>query len=282
MDRSNVAALEVLARSLALAGETEAARSIATRAITLSPAAPQDGYTALALAAFADGDMAAAADAVEAAFDVARDHPLQLLALRAAILGLGPDDTVARAAFADLVAAVESRPFGAWRIGDVPFTNPRATTWLRPSGAEASSLIRYADGTTDARLQEGLVRASGQTRLETAPRSAPLSGAEIEELLFNQRLRGQQTWLVQRDWSQTRTADGALFQEGAFGPLPGSREGRSEVIGGRLCDRWMWEATELENCHLVVRTSTEEAYAFIGETGRFPFVIANSTSIIDE
>jgi TolB-like protein len=273
-DAAHVAALEVLARSLALTGETAAARRQAIRAITLSPAAPEAGYTALALAAFADGDMDAAADAVDAAFDAAREGPLQLLALRAAIFGLGQDATAARDAFGDLVAAVESRPFGAWRIGDVTFTNPRAATWRRPSAAEAAGLIRFDGAAANARLLDGLLAASGEAGAAAAVSSVPLGPARIEDLLFNRQILGRRTWLVQHEWSQTRTETGTLFQGGAFGPLPGARQGRSDVIDGRLCDRWTWDETEIENCQVVVRDGPDGNYALIGETGRFPFVLA--------
>lgn len=277
IDDTHVGALAVLARSLALSGETTAARRLAGRAATLSPAAPDDGYLALALAAFAEDDMSAAREAVETAVQVARDRPLQLLAVRAAVLGLEGDDARARAAFGDLVDALESRPFGAWRMGDVAFTNPRAATWRRPSAEDASSLIRFVDGAVNARFRAGLIMASGREPPDAGGQpSVRLSGDEIEDRLFNRRIVGHRTWLVLGDWSQVRTQDGTLFQEGAFGPLPRARGGHSRIIDGRLCDRWTWDGTEIENCQLVLSTADGHRHVLVGETGRFPFETAET------
>ncbi|MHA3977061.1 BTAD domain-containing putative transcriptional regulator [Halovulum sp. GXIMD14794] len=282
LDGSNVVALEVLAQSHALSGDTEAAREFGTRAILLSPATPENGYLALATAAFVDGDMAAASDAVGIAFEGTTDHSLGLLALRAAIFGNNVDKARAEAAFDDLLNAVRSRPFGAWRMGTVAFTNPRAATWRRPTGAEASSLISFAVESANARFRGGLINASGQSYPDEAVRSFdPLSGQEIEELLFNRRISGQQTWQVLEDWTQIRTADGTIYQDGAFGPLAGAQEGHSYVIDGRLCDQWIWDKVEIENCHLVLRTGEGETYAFVGETGWFPFVAEGPESSPD-
>ena len=37
---------------------------------------------------------------------------------------------------------------------------------------------------------------------------------------------------VQHDWSQTRTTDGALVQDSAFGPLRGALESHPETVSG--------------------------------------------------
>lgn len=271
-DASHVAALEILARTLAVTGATKAAEAAAVRAITLSPADPGDGYTALALAAFADGDMNAATEAAGTALEVARGPPLLLRVLTAAIRGLGPDAGVAHVAFADFVAAVESRPYGAGQLGEVVYVNPRAATWRRPSGAEAATFISFTDPAANARLRDGLVRADpSAAEVMPAEPAAPLSGEAIEDLLLDRRIEGWQTWLVQEDWSQLRTADGTVRQRGVFGPLPAARSGQSRIIDGRLCDQWVWQGTTIENCQLVVPTSEAGGYALIGETGRFPF-----------
>ncbi|MDF0599123.1 BTAD domain-containing putative transcriptional regulator [Psychromarinibacter sp. C21-152] len=276
LDSAHVGALAVLSRSLALTGETDAARRLATRAIVLSPAAPEDGYLSLGLAAFADDEMDRAREAVETAFLTARGRPLQLLALRSAILA-GADEAASRAAFRELVAALESRPFGAWRMGDVTYENPRAATWRRPTAAEAATLIRFADAAVDARFRNRLFEASGEAEdAQNMARAVPLSGAEIEERLFDRRIAGRRTWLVLQDWTQVRTADGVLFQDGAFGPLPRAREGRSRVVDARLCDRWVWEETEIENCQLVMRDGAGTPSVLVGETGWFPFVTAET------
>ncbi|EAR51276.1 probable transcriptional regulator [Oceanicola granulosus HTCC2516] len=271
-ESAHVAALEVLAESLALTGDTGEARRLATRAVLLSPSAPAGGYTAIALATFAEGDLAAAADAVAMALDGTASPSPRLLALAAAIRGLGPDAPRARAAFADLVAASESRPFGAWRLGDITYTNPRAATWSRPTGTDAAQLIRFADPAVDALLRSGLARAAGEAASTAPARSTPLEGGEIEELLMNARIVGRPSWLARQSWSQIRTASGHLEQRGPLGPLPAAREGRSRIVDSRLCDRWTWRDSDLESCQLVVRTGLPGTLAMIGEIGVFPFV----------
>jgi TolB-like protein len=276
-DSGHVGALAVLSRSLALTGETDAARRIATGAVALSPASPQDGYLSLALAAFAEDDLAAAREAVETAIRTARGRPMQLLALRAAILGLEGDAITAHAAFQDLVEALESRPFGAWRIGDVAFSNPRASTWRRPTAAEVATLVRYADARVDNRFRDGIMEASGELHgSDHIARATTLADQEIEDRLFNRRIVGERSWISAGDWSQVRTTDGTLHQDGAFGPLPRAREGTSFVIDGRLCDRWNWRETEIENCQLVMMDGYSENYILVGETGWFPFAITGT------
>jgi TolB-like protein len=274
-ETGNITALEVLAQSLALNGDTENARRVATRVVTLSPAAPEGGYLALAMAAFADGDLAAARDAVDAAFETTRTAPLELLILRAAILGMESDPETARAAFDRLAEAAEDRPFGAWRTGDVTFSNPRALTWRRPSADEAARLIRFADEAVNARLREGLQDAAGQgDRLNRHGERRHLTDGEIETLLFNARIEGRETWLVQQAWVQTRTVDGDLFQDGSFGPLPRAREARSRIVDGRLCDSWFWDGVEIENCQLVLEGGADGLFFLAGETGEFPFRVS--------
>ncbi|MBF9031248.1 hypothetical protein HKCCE3408_12670 [Rhodobacterales bacterium HKCCE3408] len=276
-DPGHVPALEILARSLALSGDTDAARSTAIRAIALAPAEPGDGYAAIATAELADGNLDAAAEAVDAAFATGREPALRLLVLRAGILGLQGDASGAQTAFGDFVTAVQSRPYAAWRVGEVAYSNPRAATWRRPTAGEAADLIRFAGPAANARLAEGLAAASGQSvGASDPPGDAELSGAEIGALLFNRRIEGRQTWLVQQEWSQTRTEEGALFQDGSFGPLPRAVEGRSDVVHGRLCDRWTWQDAEIENCQLVVRNGGESGFVLVGETGRFPFRLADA------
>lgn len=275
IDGGHVAALAVLSRSLALTGVSDTARHLATRTVELSPAAPQDGYLSLALAAFAEEDLPGASEAIETAMQTTRALPVQLLALRAAVQGTRGDTIAMKAAHRDLVQALESRPFGAWRIGEVAFSNPRAATWRRPTATEAASLVRFEDPEINARVQQGMVAAFGASgALADAQRPVPLTGAQIEADLFNRRIDGQRTWIALEGWSQVRTPDGALFQEGAFGPLPQARTGQSIVIADRLCDRWTWRGTEIENCQLVMRLGRSGAHLLVGETGWFPFVIA--------
>jgi hypothetical protein len=274
IEASHVPALEVLAKSLALRGETGAAREAAIRAVTLSPAAPSQGQTALSLAAFAEGDLDAAAAAAALAVETAGNPPLELLVLRAALAGLGAAPAAAQDAFADLVGAVESRPYGAWRVGDIAYTNPRAATWRRPSAADAAALVGFAAPAAQVRLARGLARAAGEGPPSPPVAPAVLDASEIARLVMGRRITGPRGWLADQGWSQTRDAEGRLAQEGAFGPLPAAQSGRSRVENGRLCDRWVWHGQELEACHLVMRTGAMDSYAMVGETGTHPFAAA--------
>jgi DNA-binding SARP family transcriptional activator/TolB-like protein len=278
-ETGNVTALEVLALGLALSGDTEAARNVAARVIALSPAAPQSGYTALAMAAFADGDHAAAREMVEAALETPQAASLHLLVLRAALLGVDADRDAARDAFDAIAEAVEDRPFGAWRVGDLAFSNPRAATWRRPSAAEAAHLIPFSEEAANRRLREGLRAAAAQgVGRRDGGMHRELGDDEIEALVFNARIDGHETWLVQEAWVQTRSSEGDLFQDGPFGPLPQADRGRSRVLDGRLCDSWIWDGAEMENCQRVMEGDAENLFFLAGETGVFPFRLSVATS----
>lgn len=272
LDAAHAAAHALLAETLARTGRTGEARPLAERAIALSPAAPEDGYRALALAYFADGDLAAAREALRAALDVVRDPSLGVRVLAAAVAGAAGDRAAAVSAHDDLIAAVESRPYGAGRLGNLSFDNPRAATWRRPQGGEAAALIHFADTETQARLRAGLAQADPAGADHLGPDGPSLSAAAIDDLLFGHEIAGPRSWLVLEPWEQVRTGDGTLLQTGAFGPLPAAREGRSRIFEDRLCDSWVWQGTRLESCQLVV-PSAQSDHALIGETGRFGFEV---------
>lgn len=272
LEPAHVDSLAVLAETQALTGATAEAVATAERVIALAPATPAGGYTALALARFAEGDLAAAEAAAVTALEYARTPSLRLRALVAAITGLRAPGQKAHAAFAELVAAADSRPFAAWRVGDLTYDNPRAATWRRPTGSDAAALITFAVPDLEARFRTGLLAADPQSKPDpTAPAERPMTGAAIRQTLFGQEILGMSSWLVQQGWRQVRTERGALFQVGAFGPLAGAQEGTSHVVGDRLCDRWEWRGTPLESCQRLVFSGAAGRYALIGETGRFDF-----------
>lgn len=272
-ESGHVEALEVLARTLALTGATEEAIGTANRAIALAPAAPVEGYKAMALAHFHAGDVAAARAAANTGIDLSRVTSLELLVLAAASAALEGDLPQAEAAFNTLVSSVQSRPFRAWRLGDVTYENPRAATWRRPRGGEAALLIGFADPQVQSRLYRGLELADPSISSPgTAPAWHRLSDGEIERAMFGRKINGAASWLVQQGWSQVRTETGQLFQSGAFGPIPGAQEGASRVFDDHLCDRWLWQGEELESCQLVLHAE-DFGYALHGETGVFPFIM---------
>ena len=265
-------ALEVLAGTLALTGATKEAVGMANRAIALAPATPGEGYKAMALAHFYAGDVAAARAAANTGIDLSRVTSLELLVLAAASAALAGDLPEAEAAFIALVSSVQSRPFRAWRLGDVVYENPRAATWRRPRGGEAALLISFRDPEVQSRLHRGLELADPSVSSPgTAPAWRRLSGSEIEETMFGRRITGAASWLVQQGWSQVRTDTGQLFQTGAFGPLTGAQEGASRVFQDSVCDRWLWHSEDLESCQLVLRAD-DFGYALHSETGVFPFI----------
>ncbi|WP_422071632.1 BTAD domain-containing putative transcriptional regulator [Tranquillimonas rosea] len=273
IEGAHVAALETLARTQALRGDTGAAVATALRAIGLAPGASARGYEALALARFAEGDLRAARAATVSALDLARGPSLDMLTLAAAIEGHDEDRGRGQTAFSALASAVESLPFAAWRVGRVAYDNPRAATWRRPTPAEAAATLGFADPKARASLLAGLVRAGGGAG---APLSLPqpLSAEALRALLFGQEVVGETSWTVQQPWSQLRTKDGALVQTGAFGPLPAGGDGTSLVLDGRLCDSWVWSGAELETCQLVFPGAGAGRYVIRGEIGLFPFTVA--------
>lgn len=269
----HVAALEVLGRTLALTGATEEAVSTARRAIALAPATPGDGYEAMALAHFYSGDVGATRTAATTGIDLSRVPSLKLLVVAAASAALEGDLPEAEVAFSALVSSVQNRPFGAWRLGDVAYENPRAATWRRPRGGEAALLIGFSDPEVQSRLYRGLELADPSI---SSPRTAPvwrrLSGGEIEETMFGRKIIGATSWLVQENWIQVRTDTGQLFQTGAFGPIPGAQDAASRVFQDSLCDQWLWQGEEIEACQWVLR-ATDFGHALHGETGVFPFML---------
>ncbi|MSU90302.1 hypothetical protein GE300_11835 [Rhodobacteraceae bacterium 2CG4] len=277
LEPAHVATLEVLAETYALTGRLEPAEQLAARAIALSPGAPQDGYTVLALARLARGDIGGARTAAASAREFARPPPVRLLALIAALESLAGNPDAAARAHADFVAAVESRPYAAWKIGTVTYANPRAATWRRPDPAETLDLFGFADAAVRDRLLAGLTGADPAARGHAPPIRplAPLAGDDIRRTLFGHKIAGASSWLVQQPWRQVRTDSGALFQSGPFGPLPAAEEGTSGISGDRLCDRWIWQEVTLEACQLVFRSGDDGNFALVGELGRFAFRLAD-------
>ncbi len=275
-------AAETYAEVLIYNGNYDTGETHARRALALNPATPSRPIFLLALAAYGRGDIGNAIEHGKNAVDRApHPHTEALGLLGAAFANDGRLETARR--YLDAYANAHSdRPRHVWKIVNAEFTNPRETTWQRPTLASTVYSYPFADSVVLKRLAQGLSEAgiAGRTLgYLPASQNARLDGRQIAVLFFDATVRGRNINPgSSEEWMQFRSADGALVQIGDFGPLPLGRRGRSSTRDDQLCDQWDHEGQQVETCASVfkifegVGNSVAGTHFIAGEVG--PFLIS--------
>ncbi|WP_220229161.1 BTAD domain-containing putative transcriptional regulator [Flavimaribacter sediminis] len=278
LEPSNAQAVEMLAEALIYAGETAEGRVYAQRALQLNPARPARATFLLGLADFADGRIAQAIDLVGEARASAAHPDAYYDGLLAAMYGETGDIEQGGVHLENYVEALEDRPRNEWKILARAFSNPRQTTWLRPTLTESVYAFPFSDDGVLDRLADGFkaVGIAGGTivHLPAADRYR-LNAAQIEDLTFGKTITGEGIPAFAGAWSQIRKDDGALSQSGPVGPMLLQEQGRSDLVRDGLCDYWQYEGDGIESCASVFTMRADE---YLLATEFAPFLFSSGAS----
>ncbi len=274
LEPSNSQAVEMLAEALIYSGETAEGRVYAQRALQLNPARPSRATFLLGLADFADGRIPQAIALVGEARASAAHPDAYYDGLLAAMYGETGDIETGGVHLENYVSALEDRPRNEWKIVTRAFSNPRQTTWLRPTLTESVYAFPFSDDGILDRLAGGFkaVGIAGGTidHLPAADRNR-LDAAQIEDLMFGKTITGEGIPAFAGAWSQFRKNGGALTQSGSFGPMLLQEQGRSDLVRDGLCDYWEHEGDAIESCASVFTTGADE---FLLATEFAPFLFS--------
>ncbi len=278
LEPSNSQAVERLAEALIYAGETAEGRVYAQRALQFNPARPARPTFLLGLADFADGRIPQAIALVGEARASAAHPDAHYDGLLAAMYGEAGDIEQGGAHFENYVQALEDRPRNEWQIVARVFSNPRQTTWLRPTLTESVYAFPFSDDGVLERLTNGFkaVGIAGGTidHLPAADRYR-LNAEQIEDLTFGKTITGEGIPAFAGAWSQTRKDDGALSQSDPVGPMLLQEQGRSDLVRDGLCDYWQYESDAIESCASVFTTRSDE---YLLATEFAPFLFSSGAS----
>ena len=278
LEPSNSQAVEMLAEALIYAGETAEGRVYAQRALQLNPARPARATFLLGLADFADGRIPQAIALVGEARASAAHPDAYQDGLLAAMYGETGDIETGGLHLENYVQALEDRPRNEWKIVTRTFSNPRQTTWLRPTLTESVYDFPFSDDGILDRLAGGFkaLGIAGETinHLPAADRYR-LDTAQIDDLMFGKTITGGGIPAFAGAWSQIRTNGGALTQSGSVGPMLLQEQGRSDLVRDRLCDYWQYEGDAIQSCASVFTTRADE---YLLATEFAPFLFSSRAS----
>ncbi|MDJ0958774.1 MAG: adenylate/guanylate cyclase domain-containing protein [Arenicellales bacterium] len=278
-------ALEALAAALIFSGDYEQGIVSAEQAIRQNPTLMGYPLYLIGVAEFARNNIEESIRRIEQAKQNTLSKRADFSGMLASALGQRGDLEPARIAFDEYAREYVNRPARAWSAKTQSFVNPRFHAWRRIDLAWSVYAFPFSDNDVLDRFATGLELAGatvGLGRYLPLSSSNRLNGPEVKTLLYDQTIEGQDFWLSQFDWQQTRSATGFVEHTGfdIHPGLPADATGQGEIKDDTLCETWPVISRIANLCVTVFRVPDADArarwgeYVMVTDTGPHPFTVS--------
>ena len=277
-------ALEALAAALIFSGDYAQGIVSAEQAIRQNPTLMGYPLYLIGVAEFARNNIEESIRRIKQAKQNTLGERADFSGMLASALGERGDLEAARIAFDEYAQEYVNRPARAWSAKTQSFVNPRFHAWRRIDLAWSVYAFPFSDKDVLDRLARGLELAGATVGVgRYLPLSGPnrLNGPEVRSLLFDQTIQGQDFWLSQFDWRQTRSPTGFVEHTGfdIHPGLPADATGQGEIKDDTLCETWPVISQITALCVAVFRVPDADAqtrwgeYVMVTDTGPHPFTV---------